>query len=601
MKYVISRIYLSIITLLLALPNFSSAVDFLELGDLQILGKCFVNNQLIFEGRSKKYNFEPWITDGTKKGTKIIKDINPGNKQGVSSGLPCINSKMYFTGNIPETGAELWETDGTAEGTKLVYDLVDADPNVYSGSPSDYRIVTGSFDNKQRIVMIGNAPEGRFRLWSYDPELNEMKRIRTTASGEGFNVIYDFKLLDNNKVLFSASQNSTQRSLANISGDKMYVTDGTTEGTYALPADHLPPYNPNARFVGGTTYFFNLYSTPNALSTAPLFFTHYTISDNNGADTITDIESWLYDFASNQMTKIEVLKDAEKGIVPIFTVLKVKNEFVYFRYIDVNKPKEKQVFSFNSETREIRDLKIPAKFARYDVISSSTYFDGGYFGVISAEDKNRDQFFFLAEIEYNGGDRINFRELVTLQNSSADLRVENNRLYLYNNKDLYVIENRKAKPRKVSLPKFPALSGGRSWFFDFPFFVEWNGSIFGTFYYYDSKFGNSNPTYRFGRFPLSGKSDAPSETIATPGRPKAKASKSSITVTVASAENVEYLVRIRPVLKNNKLGPTRTIKSANSKITIKGLKAGTYRITTLYRSKASGKSSKESAAVRVRV
>ncbi|MDD3045638.1 MAG: hypothetical protein PHF33_09300 [Candidatus Delongbacteria bacterium] len=66
---------------------------------------------------------ELWISDGTETGTKMVKDIMPG--QGQSNPKIFLEHKniLYFTASDGTHGNELWRTDGTTDGTYMVFDL----------------------------------------------------------------------------------------------------------------------------------------------------------------------------------------------------------------------------------------------------------------------------------------------------------------------------------------------------------------------------------------------------------------------------------------------------------------------------------------------
>lgn len=62
---------------------------------------------------------ELWITDGTKAGTKMVKDINPGKDGSRPRFLAEIGGKLFFTAE-DGTNNGLWVTDGTEAGTELL-------------------------------------------------------------------------------------------------------------------------------------------------------------------------------------------------------------------------------------------------------------------------------------------------------------------------------------------------------------------------------------------------------------------------------------------------------------------------------------------------
>ncbi|WP_027449393.1 ELWxxDGT repeat protein [Xylanibacter brevis] len=78
------------------------------------------------------YGTELWVTDGTEAGTYLVKDINkePNTDKGDGytrdSAIDCMenykNGKLFFKAWTMESGNELWASDGTEAGTYQVYD-----------------------------------------------------------------------------------------------------------------------------------------------------------------------------------------------------------------------------------------------------------------------------------------------------------------------------------------------------------------------------------------------------------------------------------------------------------------------------------------------
>src|SRR5918992_3054118 len=88
-----------------------------------------------FRAWDKKHGEELWKTDGTEKGTKLIKDINPDLPPGArcpqgDCGIPkgwshpdtvtVMGKQVFFAADDGKHGVELWKSDGTNKGTKLV-------------------------------------------------------------------------------------------------------------------------------------------------------------------------------------------------------------------------------------------------------------------------------------------------------------------------------------------------------------------------------------------------------------------------------------------------------------------------------------------------
>src|SRR5215204_6060485 len=79
---------------------------------------------IYFQATTAKYSGELWKSDGTKSGTKVVKDIVPG--PGVSDPEDIVSTAprmTFFRAWDKHHGEELWTTDGTAKGTKLIKDI----------------------------------------------------------------------------------------------------------------------------------------------------------------------------------------------------------------------------------------------------------------------------------------------------------------------------------------------------------------------------------------------------------------------------------------------------------------------------------------------
>ena len=101
-----------------------------------------VHGTLYFSANDGKHGFELWRSDGTGRGTRMVKDINPGRDGSDLSGITAVNRIIYFTADDGVHGASLWRSDGTARGTRMVkdinpYELTDVNGTLYFASLSD--------------------------------------------------------------------------------------------------------------------------------------------------------------------------------------------------------------------------------------------------------------------------------------------------------------------------------------------------------------------------------------------------------------------------------------------------------------------------------
>jgi ELWxxDGT repeat protein len=68
---------------------------------------------------------EPWISNGTRAGTLMLKDIHAGTGASYPGSFVVTRDgkRAFFVADDGQAGMELWVTDGTTAGTKLVKDL----------------------------------------------------------------------------------------------------------------------------------------------------------------------------------------------------------------------------------------------------------------------------------------------------------------------------------------------------------------------------------------------------------------------------------------------------------------------------------------------
>src|SRR5215212_4164568 len=93
--------------------------------DIAVVGKTAASRRIYFTAKDGKHGLELWKSDGTNKGTKLVKNINPSSASEASDigNLVALRKKLYFSANDGKHGLELWRSDGTRSGTKLVKDI----------------------------------------------------------------------------------------------------------------------------------------------------------------------------------------------------------------------------------------------------------------------------------------------------------------------------------------------------------------------------------------------------------------------------------------------------------------------------------------------
>jgi ELWxxDGT repeat protein len=96
----------------------SLIADYSEVG-LHPHDPIAIGDRLLFVGTTPKEGEQPWISDGTKKGTFMLKNVHPYSDRGSLSRFARAGDYTYFISTSPadEPVYQLWRTDGTSKGT----------------------------------------------------------------------------------------------------------------------------------------------------------------------------------------------------------------------------------------------------------------------------------------------------------------------------------------------------------------------------------------------------------------------------------------------------------------------------------------------------
>jgi ELWxxDGT repeat protein len=162
---------------------------------------------------------EPYVTDGTPAGTRLLADIVPVDSSGsLPNGYTQSGAQMFFTAFTPETGRELWVSNGTTAGTRLVADidgtsgnsLVNGAGTLVAARGGVYFAADDGVAGRELWFSDGTA-EGTYRVENLDGDFSGT--VIGLAQGG---------LLDDGKLVFTA----------NFS--EVWITDGTALGTRFL-------------------------------------------------------------------------------------------------------------------------------------------------------------------------------------------------------------------------------------------------------------------------------------------------------------------------------------------------------------------------------
>jgi ELWxxDGT repeat protein len=213
------------------LPLQFATANFTPLGSRVLF---FVND--VFHG------VEPWISDGTTAGTRLVRDINPAQGS-FAGGATALSGLVYFSAHDGRNGTELWRTDGTAAGTSLVVDLHPSD--------SAYPMLLCADAAAGVLYFVATTPSTGRELWCTDGTAAGTRLVIDLSPGAADTTFDDLRCAGG-RVFFAARRQGPQP-LATL-----WVSDGTSSGTTIVraPAAGGPSEVRALTAVGGRVFFF---------------------------------------------------------------------------------------------------------------------------------------------------------------------------------------------------------------------------------------------------------------------------------------------------------------------------------------------------------
>ncbi|WP_051951665.1 T9SS type A sorting domain-containing protein [Flavobacterium sp. ASV13] len=193
------------------------------------------NGKMIFAATNGKSGTEPFITDGTISGTKIIKNINPEDDRGSIYGdyeyrpfFTVAENNVFFRASDGKNGYELFKTDGTAENTGMVKDIA-------PGSGSSIDEFSLFMSNKNICYFKANDQVHGMELWRSDGTEAGTYILKDINPGSGHgvtdsNIFYDHDYIINEK-LYAVLNGNLYFSAFDGNENSLWKTDGTSNGT----------------------------------------------------------------------------------------------------------------------------------------------------------------------------------------------------------------------------------------------------------------------------------------------------------------------------------------------------------------------------------
>jgi len=207
----------------------------ISVNDITIAG-----SRMFFIGSANGTGYEPWVSDGTPDGTRMIADLVPGSNGSSYYGgkVTAFGDRIVFAGYDADHGFDtsLWVSDGTAAGTHELRDVAGTSITVTMQS---FAVIGGTVYFPARSGPIGDE------LWKSDGTVAGTSLVSDIVPGfDGSNPRALVALGD--KVYFVAYTPAT--------GSTLWVTDGTAGGTHTVT--HTPLTVGNELWnAGGVLYF----------------------------------------------------------------------------------------------------------------------------------------------------------------------------------------------------------------------------------------------------------------------------------------------------------------------------------------------------------
>lgn len=202
-------------------------------------------DRMLFKAYDPAHGVELWASDGSPRGTRLLKDIQPGPGSSLPFSAVALGGALYFIANDGAHGDELWRSDGTEAGTTMVADIF---PGPLGSVNAGSSVPLGPVALRGTIYLIAEDELHGRELWRSDGTASGTYLVAETAPGRDSLFLGDLVATDS-LLFFKALSPSFLVAL--------WKSDGTQDGTAMLkdPAIDGPSSSRFFVAIGGNLFF----------------------------------------------------------------------------------------------------------------------------------------------------------------------------------------------------------------------------------------------------------------------------------------------------------------------------------------------------------
>lgn len=310
---------------LLTFPEDNSGIN-PQRSDSEYRPLIVIGSKIIFRRKTDRHGSEPWITDLTTDGTRILADIGRGrlNSDDYNPHFFKLNDKAIFVGCELQTDCEYWVTNGTPDGTKR---LVDAFPGEKGSAVGD-----SSFSSKGKfysLVTTGTIDQGQsYQLGIIITDGTEENTSIVTPTVNGNNILRrsgrSHLVVSGDNIYFGGYQKGVDKfdgvELHSTGLYRYKISTGVTKIVSEFTRDGCREYNQlNGYFrttTGGDVSDLTLIGRFVLFSAVDAYGELKDYNEACNQFSKTNREMWILDAKSDQLKKLREIDNHRRGSLP---------------------------------------------------------------------------------------------------------------------------------------------------------------------------------------------------------------------------------------------------------------------------------------------